>query len=40
NRPDRLSLAGLAMDNSGRMILVGQGGVHVSAPTDASLGQQ
>lgn len=40
NRPDRLSLAGVAMDNNGRLILVGQGGVHVSAPTDASLGQQ
>jgi photosystem II stability/assembly factor-like uncharacterized protein len=40
NRPDRLSLAAVAMDNNGRLILVGQGGVHVSAPTDASLGQQ
>jgi photosystem II stability/assembly factor-like uncharacterized protein len=40
NRPDRLSLAGVAMDSNGRLILVGQGGVHVFAPTDASLGQQ
>lgn len=40
NRPDRLSLAGVAMDNNGRLILVGQGGVHVASPTGAKLGQQ
>lgn len=40
NRPDRLSLAGVTMDNNGRLILVGQGGVHVASPTGAKLGQQ
>jgi photosystem II stability/assembly factor-like uncharacterized protein len=40
NRPDRLSLAGVTTDDSGRLILVGQGGVHVSSPTGANLGQQ
>lgn len=40
NRPDRLSLAGVTMDDSGRLILVGQGGVHVASPTGAKLGQQ
>ncbi|HEX5841000.1 MAG TPA: YCF48-related protein [Pseudomonas sp.] len=40
SRPDRLSLAAVTMDDSGRLLLVGQGGVHVAAPTDASLGQQ
>ncbi|WP_410017107.1 WD40/YVTN/BNR-like repeat-containing protein [Pseudomonas sp. 5P_3.1_Bac2] len=40
NRPDRLSLAGVTADSSGRLILVGQGGVHVAAPTDTSRGQQ
>lgn len=40
NRSDRLSLAGVTADDDGRLILVGQGGVHVSSPTGAKLGQQ
>ncbi|TBU90624.1 WD40/YVTN/BNR-like repeat-containing protein [Phytopseudomonas dryadis] len=36
NRPDRISLAGVAADAQGRLILVGQGGVRVAA----SSGQQ
>ncbi|MHA6494445.1 YCF48-related protein [Pseudomonas borbori] len=40
NRPDRLSLAAVTADSEGRLILVGQGGVHVSSPTGANLGQQ
>ncbi|WP_371922930.1 WD40/YVTN/BNR-like repeat-containing protein [Pseudomonas sp. 2FG] len=39
NRPDRLSLAGVSADDKGNLILVGQGGVHVSSPTGAELGQ-
>ncbi|WXL24411.1 YCF48-related protein [Ectopseudomonas mendocina] len=40
NRPDRLSLAGVAADGKGRLIFVGQGGVQFSAPTETSRGQQ
>jgi photosystem II stability/assembly factor-like uncharacterized protein len=40
NRVDRLSLAGIAAMDNGNLILVGQGGVHVAAPTGADLGQQ
>lgn len=39
NRPDRLSLAGVTADDNGNLILVGQGGVHVSSLTGAELGQ-
>lgn len=40
NRPDRLSLASVAADDSGRLILVGVGGVHVSSPTGAKPSEQ
>jgi len=40
NRADRLSLAGIAAMDNGNLILVGQGGVHLAAPTGADLGQQ
>lgn len=40
NRPDRLSLAGVAALDSGNLILVGQGGVHLAGPNGADLGQQ
>ena len=40
NRVDRLSLAGIAAMDNGNLILVGQGGVHLAAPTGADLGQQ
>lgn len=40
NRPDRISLAGVTADDKGDLILVGQGGVHVTSPTGAELGQQ
>lgn len=40
NRADRLSLAGVTALDNGNLILVGQGGVHVAAPTGADLGQQ
>ena len=40
NRPDRLSLAGVAALDNGNLILVGQGGVHLAASTGADLGQQ
>jgi photosystem II stability/assembly factor-like uncharacterized protein len=38
NRPDRLSLSSVAADDKGDLVLVGQGGVHVTSPTgeDAS----
>lgn len=38
-RPDRLSLAGVAADNGGNLVLVGQGGVHLASPTGADLAQ-
>ena len=40
NRPDRLSLAGVAEDEKGNLILVGQGGVHVTSPTGVDVAQQ
>ncbi len=40
NRSDRLSLAGVAEDDTGNLILVGQGGVHVTSPTGADVAQQ
>lgn len=40
NRPDRLSLASVAVDAKGNLILVGQGGAHVASPTGTALGQQ
>lgn len=40
NRPDRLSLSGVAEDNKGNLILVGQGGVHLASPTGADVAQQ
>lgn len=40
NRPDRISLAGVAALDNGNLILVGQGGVHLAAPSGADLGQQ
>jgi photosystem II stability/assembly factor-like uncharacterized protein len=40
NRADRLSLAGVAENNTGNLILVGQGGVHVTSPTGADVAQQ
>ena len=40
NRPDRLSLAGVAALDNGNLILVGQGGVNLAASTGADLGQQ
>jgi len=40
NRSDRLSLSGVAEDNKGNLILVGQGGVHVTSPTGADVAQQ
>ncbi len=40
NRPDRLSLAGVAEGDMGELILVGQGGVHVTSPTGADVAQQ
>ncbi|MDM8350154.1 YCF48-related protein [Pseudomonas sp. sp1636] len=40
NRVDRLSLAGVTALDNGNLILVGQGGVLVAAPTGADLGQQ
>ncbi|MGV8842389.1 MAG: WD40/YVTN/BNR-like repeat-containing protein [Pseudomonas sp.] len=39
NRPDRLSLAGVSATDDGKLILVGQGGVHAASPTGADLGQ-
>ena len=38
NRPDRLSLSSVVADDKGDLVLVGQGGVHVTSPTgeDAS----
>ncbi|RMN25088.1 BNR/Asp-box repeat-containing protein [Pseudomonas coronafaciens pv. zizaniae] len=35
NRPDRISLAGVAANLQGNLILVGQGGVRVASPTGA-----
>lgn len=40
NRPDRLSLGGVAVNAQGNLILVGQGGVSVASPTGTALGQQ
>lgn len=40
NRPDRLSLSGVAADAQGNLILVGQGGVRVASPTGTALSQQ
>lgn len=40
NRSDRLSLSGVAEDNKGNLILVGQGGVHLTSPTGADVAQQ
>ncbi|WP_371917408.1 WD40/YVTN/BNR-like repeat-containing protein [Pseudomonas sp. M30-35] len=40
NRADRVSLSGAATTDNGKLILVGQGGVHVASPTGADLGQQ
>lgn len=39
NRPDRLSLAAVAGDDKGNLILVGQGGVHLTSPTGADVAQ-
>ena len=40
NRPDRISLSGVAADAKGNLILVGQGGVRVTSPTGAESTQQ
>ncbi|MGE8496814.1 MAG: WD40/YVTN/BNR-like repeat-containing protein [Pseudomonas sp.] len=40
NRSDRVSLASVAEDDSGRLILVGTGGVRVASPTGANLSEQ
>jgi photosystem II stability/assembly factor-like uncharacterized protein len=40
NRSDRLSLAGVAEDDEGNLILVGQGGVRVTSPTGVDVAQQ
>ena len=40
SRPDRLSLAGVAQNGKGNLILVGQGGVHVTSLTGADVAQQ
>lgn len=40
NRSDRISLSGVAEDDKGDLILVGQGGVHVASPTGADVAQQ
>src|SRR5476649_1168993 len=40
NRADRISLAGVTADDKGNLILVGQGGVHVTSPTGTEPGQQ
>ncbi|WP_422765497.1 WD40/YVTN/BNR-like repeat-containing protein [Pseudomonas maioricensis] len=40
NRPDRVSLSGVAADAQGNLILVGQGGVRVTSPTGAESSQQ
>jgi len=40
NRSDRISLAGVTVDDKGDLILVGQGGVHVTSPAGAELVQQ
>lgn len=40
NRADRVSLSGAATTDNGKLILVGQGGIHVASPTGADLGQQ
>ena len=39
-RPDRLSLASVAADAKGNLILVGQGGVRTASPTGTALSQQ
>ncbi|MDB5980108.1 MAG: BNR/Asp-box repeat-containing protein [Pseudomonas sp.] len=40
NRSDRIALSGVTADDKGDLILVGQGGVHVTTPTGAELVQQ
>ncbi|WP_414705854.1 WD40/YVTN/BNR-like repeat-containing protein [Pseudomonas sp.] len=40
NRSDRISLSGVAEDDKGDLILVGQGGVRVASPTGADVAQQ
>jgi photosystem II stability/assembly factor-like uncharacterized protein len=40
NRADRISLSGVAEDDKGDLILVGQGGVHVTSPTGTDVAQQ
>jgi photosystem II stability/assembly factor-like uncharacterized protein len=40
NRSDRISLSGVAEDDRGNLILVGQGGIHVTSPTGADVTQQ
>ncbi|MDY7559406.1 YCF48-related protein [Pseudomonas sp. 10B1] len=40
NRSDRISLAGVTVNDKGDLILVGQGGVHITSPTGAELVQQ
>ncbi|RJX80574.1 YCF48-related protein [Pseudomonas sp. LS-2] len=40
NRSDRLSLAGVTEDDEGNLVLVGQGGVHITSPTGADVAQQ
>nr|WP_239482109.1 YCF48-related protein [Pseudomonas insulae] len=40
NRSDRLSLSSVTAADDGKLILVGQAGVQVAAPTGAELGQQ
>ena len=40
NRPDRISLSGVAAGKQGNLILVGQGGVRVTSPTGAETTQQ
>ena len=40
NRPDRLSLSAVGADAAGRLLLVGQGGIHRSGTTVATLAEQ
>lgn len=40
NRSDRLSLSGVTDGDKGELILVGQGGIHVTSPTGADVTQQ
>ncbi|MEQ7921518.1 YCF48-related protein [Xanthomonas sp. WHRI 1810A] len=39
NRADRLSLSGVAEDDKGDLILVGQGGIHVTSPSGTDVAQ-